>query len=107
MTAIMTTRQRKLLFRALPLFLALGTLVLGIVFASSAFLPSAEASSDKNVANVEVYTVGYGETMWSISGRIAEGQPRSAVMQKIGDLNDLKDSSLQVGQEIFVPAYGD
>jgi predicted Zn-dependent protease len=52
---------------------------------------------------VSVVTVGPGDTLYDIAGRVAQpGQVRSMV-HHIQELNSLSGASLQVGQQIAIP----
>jgi LysM domain-containing protein len=55
---------------------------------------------------VRYVTVGPGETLWSIAGEAAPGKDRRDTIHRIVDLNALRDSQLEVGQRVAVPAGG-
>jgi LysM repeat protein len=45
-----------------------------------------------------------GETLWSIAQRVAPGSDPRDTVARIVAMNDLSDSSVVAGQQIFVPA---
>lgn len=57
-------------------------------------------------APAEQLTVLPGDTLWSVAKRIApDNDPREVVAQ-IRDINDLRSSELQVGQQLLLPSAG-
>jgi len=68
----------------------------------------AMASSPEQGVPVDVYTVGVGETLWSIaSSRAAPGADVRDVIDDLKSLNELSSSSLAAGQQILVPVADD
>jgi len=68
----------------------------------------AMATSPEEGIAVDVYTVGAGETLWSIAaGRTAPGADVRDTMDALRDLNELSSSSLAAGQQLLVPVAGD
>lgn len=68
----------------------------------------AMAAGPEGGVAVDVYTVGTGETLWSIAA--ARATPGQDVRDVIGDLmtiNELRDSALAAGQQILVPVTVD
>jgi hypothetical protein len=60
-------------------------------------------SSAPTAPRVEQTTVMPGDTLWSVAKRIApDNDPREVVAQ-IRELNDLRSSELQVGQQLLLP----
>jgi nucleoid-associated protein YgaU len=94
------------------LFVGLPVLVLAAVAAAAAVLLGAQgmspaaASSEQPVAVPETVTVNYGDTLWTIAGRVAPEDPRNETILRIGELNDLYGSELQPGQVLYVPTAG-
>jgi len=62
----------------------------------SALLPSAPAAS------TETYTVGSGDTLWDVAGRIAPSADRRATVDSLVALNG--SAPLRVGQHLVLPA---
>ena len=68
----------------------------------------AMASSPEEGIAVDVYTVGAGETMWSIaSGFAAPGSDVRDAVAELMDLNELSSSALAAGQQLLVPVASD
>ena len=64
----------------------------------------ATAASPEEGVPVDIYTVGSGETMWSIASSLTE--PGADVRDTIDQLvrvNELSSSSLLAGQQLLVP----
>lgn len=98
-TTLRLTRRGRFLLLGLPLMLlAVAVLVLvGIVTSS------AQARVGGTGVGATQITVQAGQSLWSIAvSRSADRDPREVVAE-IVQLNDLKNSLLQPGQQIFVP----
>ena len=68
----------------------------------------AMASGPERGVEVDVYTVGAGETLWSISStQAAPGQDVRDVVDELMSLNELVDSSLVAGQQLLIPVTAD
>ena len=68
----------------------------------------AMASSPEQGIAVDVYTVGSGETLWSIAaGQAAPGQDVRDVLHELMTLNELRDSALAAGQQLLLPVASD
>lgn len=68
----------------------------------------ATASSPEQGIAVDVYTVGAGETLWSIaSAQTAPGEDVRDVVRELTALNELPSSSLAAGQQLLVPVAVD
>jgi hypothetical protein len=50
------------------------------------------------------WVVQPGETLWAIAQRVAPGSDPRDTVARIVAMNDLSDSSVVAGQQIFVPA---
>lgn len=84
--------------------------VLAVVLALAVGLVGgrATASSPEQGIAVDVYTVGAGETLWSIAaGQAAPGQDVRDVVHELTVLNELPSSSLAAGQQLLVPVAVD
>lgn len=94
------TRRGRFLLLGLPMmFLAIAALVLvGIVTSS------AQASTQLAGTGASQITVQAGESIWSIAAANGHNRDPREVVAEIVQLNDLKSSVLQPGQQIFVPA---
>jgi LysM domain len=96
------TRRGRFVFVGLPLML-LGTAALLLL---GFFNSPAKAGSDAGTLGNEasVVTVMDGQTLWSIAGEVdPERDPRDVVAD-IVELNTLRGSVLQPGQQLYVPA---
>ena len=62
----------------------------------SALLPSTPAAS------TETYTVGSGDTLWDVAGRVAPSTDRRATVDSLVALNG--SAPLRVGQRLVLPA---
>ena len=57
---------------------------------------------------VDVVTVTTGQTLWQIASSVAApGQDVRDVVDRLIQLNGLRDSGVQAGQQLLVPAAGD
>lgn len=54
-------------------------------------------------AGYQQATVQPGDTLWSVAQRIAPDNDPREVIEQIRRINDLKGSSLQVGQQLLLP----
>lgn len=55
---------------------------------------------------IGVTTVQAGETLWGVARRIAPDSDVRQVVAQIRELNDMGSSTLQVGQQLLLPAAG-
>jgi Tfp pilus assembly protein FimV len=95
----LTTRGRRVLVALATLPLALG-----IVFAAiggGSAIASGEATA---AADFETVTVMPGDTLWSIAESVAPAVDPRSVIGDIQRLNALGGGSLQVGQQLAIPA---
>jgi len=68
----------------------------------------ASASSPERGLEVDLYTVGAGETLWSIAtAHAAPGADVRDVVDELMSLNELSGPSLVAGQQLVVPADQD
>lgn len=105
-TSISLTRRGRIVVRALPMAIVLLLSVTALIF-SGVFGGEANASNASNGLVVEQYTVAHGETLWQIAGHVWPEADRFDTIRQIGQLNDLDDSSLSVGEVLFVPTSPD
>lgn len=90
----LTARGRRLV-TVLAVLLALAIGLLG---------GRAMASSPEEGVAVDVYTVGAGETLWSIASSLtAPGEDVRDVVDELMEINELVSPALQVGQQLLVP----
>lgn len=81
----------------------------GVLLAVAALLSGGRAVADAPAPAVSVdsYTVGSGETLWSIaSGLTAQGEDVRDAVDRLADLNGMAGSALTAGQQILVPVEG-
>jgi hypothetical protein len=79
---------------------------LALVVAGAALLTGGRAFADGAGAPVAVdtYTVGEGETLWSIAGAFtAPGEDVREVVDELTELNGMAGSALTAGDQILVP----
>jgi hypothetical protein len=79
---------------------------LALVVAGAALLTGGRAVAEGPGAPVAVdtYTVGAGETLWSIAGAFAApGEDVREVVDELTELNGMAGSSLTAGEQILVP----
>ena len=96
--AHLTRRGRTLLL------LALVALLFGAFSLGRANTEAAPTADGSPVAAVEQITVQPGESLWAVARRVAPQNDPREVMAQIRRLNALKSSSLQVGQQLLLPA---
>lgn len=64
----------------------------------------AVAESPAPAVSVDSYTVGQGETLWSIASAFtAPGDDVRDTMDRLAELNGMAGSALTAGQQILVP----
>lgn len=98
-SSVRLTRRGRLVVFALGLLVAFG---LGIWLASGSIATSSEGGAPE----VEVVTVGHGDTLWDIAGDAAAATGSSDVrsmMERITELNSLDSSVVYAGQDLQVP----
>jgi hypothetical protein len=81
----------------------------GVLLVGAALLTGGRAVADAPGAAVTVdsYTVGSGETLWSIATAFTgPGDDVRDTMDHLADLNGMAGSGLVAGQQILVPAAG-
>ena len=90
----LTPRGRRVVWAAAALLAAGAVLTGGRAVAET---PAAPVS-------VDTYTVGSGESLWSIAAGItAPGQDVRDTVDHLADLNNMASSALVAGQQILVP----
>ncbi len=95
----LTARGRRLLLALAALPLAVG---IGFAAISGG---SALASGDAADATVfDTVTVMPGDTLWAIAEDVAPAEDPRTVISEIQKLNALNGGSLQVGQQLAIPA---
>lgn len=95
----LTARGRRVLLAliALPLATGIGFAAIG----GGTAIASGETAATTSFATV---TVMPGDTLWSIAQSVAPGADPRAVIGDIRRLNALGSASLQIGQELAIPA---
>ncbi|MEW1974770.1 LysM peptidoglycan-binding domain-containing protein [Microbacterium profundi] len=95
----LTTRGRRLLVALAALPLAVG---IGFAAISGG---SALASGDSSTpVSFDTVTVMPGDTLWAIAEDVAPAEDPRTVISEIQKLNALNGGSLQVGQQLAIPA---
>jgi Tfp pilus assembly protein FimV len=80
-----------------------------VVLAGAALFSGGRAVADAPAPAVSVdsYTVGSGETLWSIASAFtAPGDDVRDTVDALSDLNGMSGSGLTAGQQILVPVAG-
>ncbi|MCC2030449.1 LysM peptidoglycan-binding domain-containing protein [Microbacterium tenebrionis] len=95
----LTVRGRRVL-----LGLAALPLAAGIAFAALGGGAAVASGESVPTASFETVTVMPGDTLWSIAESVAPNADPRSVIHQIESLNALGASSLQVGQELAIPA---
>lgn len=77
-----------------------------VLAAAAVFGPKAFATDEAAPpAQFETYTVGSGESLWSIAANLTpEGGDVRDVMLQIKHLNAMLGSQLQAGEQLYLPA---
>lgn len=102
-SGICLTRRGRFVLRTLPLVIMMA-LIVAAALIGDLFGSSANASNSGLPSGAIEYTVGYGDTLWGIAGQVDLDAPRAEIVQRIGDLNQLAGSDINVGDTLFVPA---
>ncbi|MBO9626948.1 MAG: LysM peptidoglycan-binding domain-containing protein [Microbacterium sp.] len=96
----LTARGRRVL-----LAVAAVPLAIGIGFAAlSGGSAAASGQGAGTTASFETVTVMPGDTLWSIAGEIAPSADPREVIGEISRLNMLEGGTLQIGEELAIPA---
>jgi hypothetical protein len=80
-----------------------------VVVAGAALLSGGRAVADAPAPAVSVdsYTVGSGETLWSIAAALTgPGEDVRDAVDRLADLNGMAGTALTAGQQILVPVGG-
>lgn len=102
-SALRLTRRGRFVLRTLPLVILMA-LIVTLALIVDVFGSAASASNSDKPSGAIEYTVGYGDTLWGIAGQLDLDSPRAEVVQRIGELNQLTGSGINVGDTLFVPA---
>lgn len=70
-------------------------------------LSPAVAGHDDSYETYQQIMVQPGDTLWTISARLAQGTDQAEILEKILAYNDLETSDLEVGQILYVPVIPD
>ncbi|MDN3443774.1 LysM peptidoglycan-binding domain-containing protein [Microbacterium sp. APC 3901] len=90
--------------RRLVLAVAAVPLAVGIAFAALSGGSAMASGEQTTTASFATVTVMPGDTLWSIAESIAPGADPRDVIGDITRLNLLRGGSLQIGQELAIPA---
>lgn len=80
-----------------------------VLLAGAALFSGGRAVAESPAAGVSVdsYTVGSGETLWSIASAFTgPGQDVRDTVDRLADLNGMSGSGLTAGEQILVPVTG-
>jgi nucleoid-associated protein YgaU len=95
-TPVRLTRRGRAVAVGLLLNLAVAAVVAVLALAASA------TPADRHAATSTV-VVGSGDTLWSIAKRVdPQGDPRATIAE-LRSLNGLSGSTIEVGQELYLP----
>lgn len=102
--AVHLTRRGRLLLLGLPVLAVLAVALLGALMLATSLLNQAQASSGAVPGvDAQVVTVSAGDTLWSVAASVDSEEHTQVLIGQIAELNDLDDSQLTPGQELFVP----
>lgn len=82
------------------------TLVMAMLIAAAAVFGPQAFATDTSAPPVqlETYTVGYGDTLWSIAANLTpEGRDVRDTMADIQTVNAMSGSQLEAGEQILLP----
>lgn len=94
------TRRGRVVVLAVLVGLLLAALMAGRTATSRAVT---EGSSGSGYTTT---TVHQGETLWAVAQRVHPGHDPRALVQSLREINHLQTASVQVGQQLLVPALG-
>jgi Tfp pilus assembly protein FimV len=80
-----------------------------VLVAGAALLSGGRAVADAPApaVSVDTYTVGSGETLWSIAAALtAPGEDVRDAVDRLAELNGMAGTALTAGQQILVPVGG-
>ena len=83
--------------------------LIAVLVAGAALLTGGRAVADSPspAVSVDSYTVGSGETLWSIASAFtAPGEDVRDTVDRLASLNGMEDSALVAGEQILVPVGG-
>jgi LysM repeat protein len=100
---ITLTRRGRFLLVGLPVALGIASLIfLGAFLTSSVQAGEGPAQSSPTIS----VTVGAGETLWGLASRHAPDRDTRDVVAEMIELNNLRSSVVQAGQDISIPTRG-
>lgn len=80
-------------------------LAVGLALVAGSAAQRAAADTPGEAVQVTAHTVTAGETLWRVASSITEpGEDVRVAVDLLMDLNGLASSSLQVGQQLLIPA---
>ena len=80
-------------------------IAVGLALAAGSAAQRAAADTPGEAVQVTAHTVTTGETLWRVASSITEpGEDVRVAVDLLMDLNGLASSSLQVGQQLLIPA---
>lgn len=97
------SQRQRFLRRGLPLLMCLVLLMVLALFAAGMFEGKAIASSNQGESGLIEYKVQEGDTLWDIAGQVAPERNRAEVAVQINKLNNLEGSSIDIGQNLYLP----
>lgn len=95
------THRGRVVVGTLAVLLAMTLLAIGTMFGASNAQASIESADP---TSFEYVVAEPGDSLWTLASRVAPEADARDVIYDIRRLNQLGDSSLQIGQEIAIPA---
>lgn len=100
-------RRGRFVLRGLPVMVLAAVLTALAATALSITLSPAAVSSNQAGADLDKVTVMPGDNLWDIAERVDPAADRFDTMERITELNGLEGRTLEVGSDLFVPAFTD
>ncbi|MBO0908366.1 LysM peptidoglycan-binding domain-containing protein [Arthrobacter sunyaminii] len=94
------TRRGRLVFIGLPLMLAAAAALIVLGFFTA---PAMASSGGPDVTRTVQVSVAAGESLWGLAQEFAPERDPRDVMEDIMELNNLTESRLIVGAQLYIP----
>ena len=98
-------RRGRFVLRGLPVMVLAAVLTALAATALSITLSPAAVSSSQAGADLDKVVVMPGDSLWDIAGRVDPQADRFETMERIIELNGLEGRTLEIGDDLFVPAF--
>lgn len=100
----MNKRNRKYRIKSKSRFITFVVIVAFMIIGGIGFATGSHESTAQAADDFTTYTVGYGDTLWSIADEYRNDRTdvRKAIFV-ISDINDIRAEDLQPGMELTIP----